>query len=141
MKYLVITFERGGKFYARLFQDKTPKTTEAIIDALPLEVEFMQSRFGGQGIFFRTNFGDIPPENQGIDMETGMLSLFMGSENFPAKVVHIWYGDRIATRHTENKFACIEKNRGDFSKLRTVGERVWTKGAEKARIELFEDSG
>ena len=135
MKYSTIEFQRGGSFKVKLFEEEASQTINAIVEKFPVEVKIMHARFGGEGIFFKCDMADVPAENQKTeDKKAGMLSLHMGSENFPTKAIHIWYGDRITSNRAENVFGEIE---GDMSELKAIGERIWTEGPENAKIKII----
>jgi len=62
-KKIEIEFSKGGKFTAILLMNEAPKTCEAFLKALPMEVRFRQARFSGEEFFFKTNI-PCEPENQ-----------------------------------------------------------------------------
>jgi hypothetical protein len=131
-KKFVIEFSKGGKFTAVLLMTEAPKTCEAFLKALPLEVKLRQARFAGEEFYFQANLS-AELENQ--------ISPTWGDISFNAdpkwKAVCIYYGNNVKkTGLPYNLFARVVS--GNLEELKKVGERVWIQGEEVARIKGLE---
>lgn len=126
----MIEFSKGGKITAVLLMKEAPKTCEAFLKALPMEVRFRQARFAGEEFYFQANMS-AELENQ--------ISPTWGDISFNAdpkwKAVCIYYGNNVKrTGPPYNLFARVVS--GNLEELKKVGERVWIQGEEVAHIQL-----
>jgi len=129
-KKVEIEFSKGGKFTAALLMNEAPKTCEAFLKALPMEVRFRQARFAGEEFFFQANMS-LELENQ--------IAPAWGDISFNAdpkwKAVCVYYGNNVKkTGAPYNLFAQVVS--GNLEELKKVGERVWIQGEEVAHIKL-----
>ena len=127
-KKVEIEFSKGGKFTATLLMKEAPKTCEAFLQALPMEVRFRQARFAGEEFFFQANM-NVELENQ--------IAPAWGDISFNAdpkwKAVCVYYGNNVKkTGAPYNLFARVVS--GNLEELKKVGERVWIQGEEVAHI-------
>jgi hypothetical protein len=129
-KRFVIEFSKGGKFTAELLMKEAPKTCEAFLKALPMEVRLRQARFAGEEFYF--------PANMSAELEN-QISPAWGDISFNAdpkwKAVCIYYGSNVKKSGLPyNLFARVVS--GNLEELKKVGERVWVQGEETAQIKL-----
>jgi hypothetical protein len=145
MKKLKIKFERGGEVFARLLEEKAPKTCNGIWSQLPIESEITHTRWSGREIY--TSVPESPSfarENQTIHTSVGEVCYWRDwtweESPVPPKAIAIYYGAEMPRSHKGseqvNVFAQVDYK--DFKKLEEIGERVWLKGKEKVYIEKYE---
>jgi hypothetical protein len=135
-RMMQIEFEKCGVFAAELFEADAPKTCGAIWKRLPLEFEFFQSIISGQAIFALPNDLTVDPENQMVlGIPPGTISfLVRDPPRLVPDEIYIAYGTFISrgltlnNYHPVNVFAKVTEN---LNELKTVGQRIWKKGAEK----------
>jgi hypothetical protein len=129
-KHFEIEFSKGGRFTALLLTKEAPKTCEAFLGKMPVQVTFRQARFAGEEFYFQ------------IDMNTELenqIAPTWGDIAFNAdpkwKAVCIYYGNTIRQGGPPfNLFARIIS--GNLEELKKVGERVWLQGEETAKVTL-----
>lgn len=138
---LAFEFSGGEKLIAEVFEDRVPRTRQAIAGALPIKTSVYQARWSGREIFLPVNLPAKPPrENQTIRAAKGdviyfcewadsydytgfeAIGLFYGSE-----IVREWRGDCPV-----NVFARIDPSQ--FATLDVLGERIWRKGGETIAV-------
>jgi hypothetical protein len=130
-KKIALEFSKGGKFTAVLLVKEAPQTCEALLKDLPTSVSCRQGRFGGEEFYFQTNV--LCNEENQVPPQWGDIS-FNCDKNW--KAVCIYYGSKIAKKSSPyNLFARIVSD--NLDELRTVGERIWLRGEETARIRLL----
>ncbi|MDY7027941.1 MAG: DUF3830 family protein [Spirochaetota bacterium] len=144
MKRLKIEFEKGGVFFARLFEDEAPKTCRTIVERLPLKFTFWQSIVSGHAMVTLPEDLTVEPENQRtIGCPAGTLAFLVQDppRNVPDEI-YIAYGPYFVSRcsyiemqQPVNIFAQIEDK---LDELQKVGKRVLMKGAEEVRLSLEE---
>lgn len=131
-KNFEIQFSKGGIYTAVLLLREAPKTCEAFMKALPMDVHFRQARFAGEEFYFQTSMS-TEPENQ-IPPKWGDISF---NSDPKWKAVCIYYGNTIKQSGPPfNLFARIVS--GNLEELKKVGERVWLQGEEVAHIKLVQ---
>ena len=129
-KTFEIEFSKGGKFIAHLLMKEAPKTCEAFLGKMPVEVKFRQARFAGEEFYFQIDM-NAELENQ-IAPKWGDIA-FNADPKW--KAVCIYYGNTIRQGGPPfNLFARIVP--GDLENLKRVGERVWLQGEETAQVKL-----
>lgn len=129
-KKFELKFSKGGKFTAVLLENEAPKTCEAFLKTLPMEVRFRQARYAGEEFFFRTDI-NCEQENQ-VHPKWGDISF----NSDPAwKAVCIYYGNNLRIKTPFNLFARVVS--GNLEELKKVGERVWVQGEETAHVKLL----
>ena len=129
-KTFVIEFSKGGRFTVALLMKEAPKTCEAFLKALPLEVRFRQARFAGEEFYFQADI-NVELENQ--------VAPVWGNISFNAdpkwKAVCVYYGNNVKkTGAPYNLFGRVVSE--SLEELKKVGERVWIQGEEVAHIRL-----
>lgn len=144
MKRLKIEFEKGGVFFARLFEEEAPKTCRTIAERLPLKFTFWQSIVSGHAMVTLPEDLTVEPENQRtIGCPAGTLAFLVQDppRNVPDEI-YIAYGPYFVSRcsyiemqQPVNIFAQIEDK---LDELQKVGKRVLMKGAEEVRLSLEE---
>ncbi len=144
MKRLKIEFEKGGVFYARLFEEEAPKTCRTIVERLPLKFTFWQSIVSGHAMVTLPENLTVEPENQRtIGCPAGTLAFLVQDppRNVPDEI-YIAYGPYFVSRcsyiemqQPVNIFAQVEE---DLEELQKVGKRVLMKGAEEVHLSLEE---
>jgi hypothetical protein len=144
MKRLKIEFEKGGVFFARLFEEEAPKTCRTIVERLPLKFTFWQSIVSGHAMVTLPEDLTVEPENQRtIGCPAGTLAFLVQDppRNVPDEI-YIAYGPYFVSRcsyiemqQPVNIFAQIEDK---LDELQKVGKRVLMKGAEEVRLSLEE---
>ncbi len=144
MKRIKIEFEKGGVFFARLFEDEAPKTCQTFLQKMPLEFKFWQSIVSGHAMVTIPENFTVEPENQRtIGCPAGTLAFLVQDppRNVPDEI-YIAYGPYFVSRcsyiemqQPVNIFAQIEE---DLDELQKVGKRVLMKGAETVKLSLAE---
>ncbi len=144
MSRLKLEFERGGVFYARLFEKEAPKTCAAIKARLPFKYRFHQSIVSGQALVTLPPDLTVERENQRVaGIPPGSISFLVKDE--PVLVpdeIYIAYGLFISRgltvdmKQPVNVFAQIEEN---LDELMRVGKRVLMEGAEVVSFSLARD--
>jgi hypothetical protein len=129
-KKFEIEFSKGGKFTAMLLMEEAPKTCEAFLKKLPMEVKFRQARLAGEEFYFKVDM-NLELENQ-ISPKWGDIA-FNADPKW--KAVCTYYGNSIRQSGLPfNLFARIIS--GNLEELKKVGERVWLQGEETAQVKL-----
>ena len=144
MRQLKIEFEKGGIFYAQLFEKEAPETCELILKKLPFEYRFHQSIVSGHAIVCLPPDLTVVPENQRtIGIPAGGLSFLVKDppRNVPDEI-YIAYGPYFVSRcsyiemqQPVNVFGQIS---GNLDGLRSVGSRILMEGAENVKFSLAE---
>lgn len=127
-KMIEISFERGGKFVAKLLTNEAPKTCEAILKKLPIEETAYHATTAGQELFFKGGLGIGFPVENAIKPKAGDIGYAVDQE---WQNILIYYGDFITFPKYFNIFARVTEN---LDELLTVGRRVWLKGVEKVYV-------
>lgn len=143
MTKIVIEFEKGGIFVARLLEDEAPKSCDIIKKRLPFQYRFQQSIVSGQAMVALPPDMTMPRENQRVaGILPGAISFLVRDE--PVLVpdeIYIAYGIFISrglmvdAKQPVNVFAQIDS---DLEELTKVGRRIHLEGAEVARFRLLE---
>ena len=142
MSRILIEFEKGGVFSARLLENDAPKTCRTIIRKLPFEYRFHQSIVSGHAVVALPPDLAVEPENQrSIGIPAGGLSFLVQDppRNVPDEI-YIAYGPYFISRcsyiemqQPVNYFAQIEE---DLNELEKIGKRVLMEGAEIVKFTL-----
>jgi hypothetical protein len=143
MSRLKIEFEKGGVFYARLFEKEAPKTCATLKARLPFQYRFHQSIVSGQALVALPPDLTVMRENQRVACTPpGTIAFLVKDE--PVLVpdeIYIAYGIFISRgltvdmKQPVNVFAQIEDN---LEALMKVGKRVLMEGAELVNFSLQE---
>ena len=141
MTSLILEFEKGGVFSARLLEDEAPKTCATIKNHLPFEYLFQQSIVSGQAMVALPPDLTVERENQRVaNIPPGALSFLVKDE--PVLVpdeIYIAYGIFISrgltidAKQPVNVFAQIDDN---LHELKEIGVRIIRHGAEMVRFSL-----
>jgi len=145
MTYIIIEFEKGDIFKAKLLEDEAPNTCESILNNLPFTLRFQQSIVSGQAIVALPNNLTIEEENQRtVGIPSGSLCFLVKDppRNVPDEI-YISYGPYFVSRCSTidfqqpvNVFGLIES---DIDRLMKVGKRILMEGAESVKFNLFKD--
>jgi len=127
-KMIEISFERGGRFVAKLLTNEAPKTCEAILKKLPIEETVCHATTSGQELFFKGGLGVGFPIENAVKPKAGDVGYAVDQE---WQNVLIYYGDFISFPKYFNIFALVTEN---LDELMAVGKRVWSKGFEKVYV-------
>lgn len=143
MSKIKITFENDYIFYAELDQAKANKTVEILLESLPLECQFFQSRWSGREINTNINIDEFPPkENQSIYVSIGDICYWRDWREEVEKninhVLAIYYGPEMARSHVGNEPVNIigKIDHKGLEEIIKLGEIVWKEGMKRAKIEL-----
>lgn len=145
MKQIRLIFEKGGALLAVLDEERAPKTSEMVWEAIPFQATVTHSRWSGREVNFETELNQIPPrENQSIYTSLGDLCYWRDwrkSESKPFKhVLAVYYGPEMARSHMGEEPVNIIGSiiPSSIKKLNHVGERIWKEGFERVRVEKVE---
>lgn len=127
-KMIEFSFERGGKFVAKMLPNKAPRTCEAILEKLPIEQTICHATTAGQELFFKGGFGAGFPVENLIKPKVGDIGYAADQE---WQNILVYYGDFLCFPKYFNIFARISEN---LDELMEVGKRVWSKGFEKVYV-------
>jgi hypothetical protein len=139
-----LRFERGGELTAELMPALAPKTVEAIVALLPLEVTVYHSRYCGREFNFPLETkGGVPRERQTSTCNTGDVVYWREWELDPAdaeEAVGIYYGAEVLRDHRGylpvNPFARIPQSQ--WERIEEIGLRIWQRGTEKLTVTMME---
>jgi len=142
---IAFRFERGGELIAELMPDVAPKTVEAFLEILPLEVTVYHSRWCGREFNFPVKTKrNIPREKQTATCNTGDVVYWKEWELDPseaAEAIGIYYGAEVLRDHrgylSVNPFARIPQ--AQWKKIEEIGLRIWQQGVEKLTIAVFQE--
>lgn len=125
------------KFEAELLWDLAPKTCQALITILPLEIKLIHVRWSGFGVF--SDFGEVdveevPFENNTIHFSIGELMFYPGFESMKELLIpygHVAFASK-AGLHPGNHFATIK----DTTNLPELGRRAIEEGIQPVIFEI-----
>ena len=140
-----LRFERGGELTAELLPGVAPKTVEAILALLPLEVTVYHSRYCGREFNFPLKTErSVPRERQTSTCNTGDVVYWKEWElesADAAEAIGIYYGAEVLRDHRGylpvNPFARIPQSQ--WKKIEEIGLRIWQQGIEKATVEVLRE--
>jgi hypothetical protein len=146
MVELELLFENGGILTATLFEDKAPKTCEAIQEALPVSARVLHAQYAGSEVYFE-NFparDDVPFENTTSRMDEnlyltnkhsgGILAYY---PNPKVKSLCIVYGEIVPRRKVDVEIALnIFAEINEKERAVEIGNRIRNFGAEEVTIRL-----
>jgi hypothetical protein len=141
---IALRFERGGELFADLLPELSPRTTEAFLKLLPLEVTAYHSRWSGREINFPVHSSvPIPRESQTTQMSTGDVIYWTEWDLDPARAaqaIAVYYGAEVSRDHRGrlpvNVFARIPS--AQWKTIEEIGLRIWQRGIEKVRVGVVE---
>ncbi len=137
MKYIELKHKNGPVIRFRLYENNSPATCKAFIDALPFNAKAVQARFAGEEIWIQKGpYLKINQENATILLKPGELGY--ASPNKKSEIgqsIAIVYGEAKLSGRV-NVFAMVFKE--DFKKLQKLGEKIWLGGSRVLRFELKE---
>lgn len=141
MAQIKIEFEKGGVFYARLLEEKAPKTCQTIKAHLPFEYRFHHSITSGNGILTISPDLTIEREHQWVmGIPAGSLTFLVKDEPvlvpdelFITYGIFVPRGLTIDMNQPVNVFGQVEEN---LDELGAACRRVLMSGAERVRFSL-----
>lgn len=117
MKSIIIENDKIGQIKAKLLNDKNPNTVNAVIGALPKELNLAR---WGEALYEKIGLS-IPAENTQIDCEVGDIGYWMQGDSiviFFGKTPRSKNGNPVAASEV-NIFAKIEGDSSVFKQFET----------------------
>ena len=152
-KKMEITFERGGRFVATLFEDVAPETSKAVWEHLPIETQVGHSIYSGNTIWLHA-FGFKTVENPrrlaqpgDVFFDTHILPVVMPAMKdrdqkegvTPSEILFAYGPDVMITDKPGIPTACnyfAKITEGDLNELKAVAHRLMVK--EKVTLRRME---
>lgn len=138
-----ITFQKGARFEAELFDDEAPKSVAIIKARLPFEYTYFQSIVSGHALVCLPPDMTMPRENQRVaGVEPGTLSFLVKDE--PVLVpdeIYISYGifiSRGLTVDAKQPVNIFGRIVGDLGELRRACREVHMEGAQTIRFSALD---
>lgn len=141
-----LSFERGGDLIAELLYGAAPRTVDAVLAALPLEVTVYHSRWSGREVNFPLALGDAAPprENDTTTVNTGDVIYWREWEkgSDACEAIAVYYGAEVTRDHRGtlpvNVFARVSQDQ--WPKIAEIGTRIWQCGTETIRVTRVADA-
>lgn len=143
-KEIEIRFEKGGCFFAQLFEKEAPKNCEAFWKALPIEAEAIHAAYSGQAVWMvikdYIGIDEVQYENQKV---LGNLPGTIGISVYPASTelnrteLIIVYGPNYYPRNPFlgedplNRIGIIKDN---LDQLQEIGKNIREYGKQKVTV-------
>ena len=138
-------FQRGGSFIARLLPDLAPKTVEAVVAMLPLEVTVYHTRWCGREINFPVHsLRPVPRERQTSTANTGDVVYWTEWEvgDGAIEALAVYYGAEVIRDHRGflpvNVFARVPEDQ--WLQIEQIGLRIWQQGTERLLVVGLEEA-